>query len=114
MPICWKESGHALTAQIVGEIDHHAARRLMEEIGQKIDIALPKELCVDMNEVTFMDSSGIALVLRAWRKMGQIDGVMTLCSVPAQSAKVLKAAGVDRLIRFANPKLEDIHNESNE
>lgn len=104
MSIRWREDGQVLTAQMIGEVDHHAARRMMEEIGQQIDLVLPRELHIDMNEVTFMDSSGIALVLRSWRKMGQLGGTTVLRSVPAQSAKVLKAAGIDRLIQFADPE----------
>lgn len=104
MPIRWLEDGQVLTAQIIGEIDHHAARQMMEEVGEQIDLVLPKELRMDMDEVTFMDSSGIALVLRAWKRMSGLGGVTALYSVPTQAEKVLKAAGVDKLIPLVNQK----------
>ena len=47
-----------------------------------------------------MDSSGIAVVLRTWKRMKELGGGMTLRTVPPQAAKVLKAAGVDKLIPF--------------
>lgn len=102
MPVSCLEKEQVLTAQIVGEVDHHAARSLMEELSRHIDDSLPRELRIDLGGVTFMDSSGIAVVLRSWKKMSQLGGMTTLCSVPKQSAKVLKAAGVDKLVRFTD------------
>lgn len=102
MPICCSEDGQVLTARILGEVDHHAARGLMEELGRQVDAALPKELRLDLGGVTFMDSSGIAVVLRSWKRMRELGGATILKAVPTQSAKVLKAAGVDKLIRFTD------------
>ena len=45
-----------------------------------------------------MDSSGIALVLRAHRLMNELGGSLTLKAVPRQAARVLRAAGLHRLI----------------
>lgn len=102
MPIRYSENGRVLTAKIVGDVDHHAARKMMADLNSQLDMTLPKELRLDMKEVTFMDSSGIALVLRAWKRMTQMGGATFLCSIPPQSEKVLKAAGVNKLIPFTN------------
>ena len=98
MPIACEETGRALTVRVEGEIDHHAARQLMEELSRRLDAALPKSLTLDLGGVAFMDSSGIALVLRAYWRMVALRGSVTLQNVPDQAAKVLKAAGVDRLL----------------
>ena len=100
MPVRCTEEGQALTVRVEGEVDHHAAKALMEEVVRRIDAALPRTLELDMGGVTFMDSSGIALILRTWRRMGESGGVMTVSHVPSQAAKVLRAAGIDRLISF--------------
>ena len=100
MPINCTEEGQALTAQVTGEVDHHAARALMTELSRRVDTALPRSLTLDFGGVTFMDSSGIAVVLRSWKKMRELGGTMTLRAVPPQAKKVLDAAGVDKLITF--------------
>lgn len=100
MPVQCEEVGRVLTASVSGEVDHHAAKALMSELGRRVDAALPGRLELDMRGVTFMDSSGIAVVLRAWKRMRQLGGSMTLRAVPPQAAKVLKAAGVDKLITW--------------
>lgn len=101
MPVSCLEEGRTVTAQVTGEIDHHAARLLMAELVNRVDAAMPRELTLDLGGVSFMDSSGIAVVLRTWKRMRELGGSMTLQNVPPQAAKVLRAAGVDKLLPFA-------------
>ena len=89
-----------LLLQLVGELDHHAARAAIRELELAIDAALPRNLVVDMEGVTFMDSSGIALILRAHRHMLNLNGSMLVCHVPRQARRVLDAAGIGRLVRI--------------
>jgi len=102
MPVTCEETGRSLIVRVEGEVDHHAARQLMTQLSRQMDAALPKQLTMDLGGVTFMDSSGIALVLRAYRRMGQLQGVMKLQNVPVQAGKVLRAAGVDRLLPWSS------------
>lgn len=101
MPVSCLEEGRAVTARVSGEIDHHAARTLMAELGRQVDAAMPRELTLDLGGVSFVDSSGIAVVLRSWKRMRELGGSMALQNVPPQAAKVLRAAGVDKLLPFA-------------
>ena len=81
-----------------GEVDHHHARGLMTEIEREIDRELPKHVTLDLGGVTFMDSSGIALILRAQQQMQLMDGSLLVCNVPQQAKRVLDAAGISRLV----------------
>ena len=101
MPVTCTGGGRVLRAALSGEVDHHGARAIMEELGRKIDLELPRELTLDLAGVTFMDSSGIAVLLRAYRQVGELGGSLTVVNVPDQAARVLRAAGMDRLIKFA-------------
>jgi stage II sporulation protein AA (anti-sigma F factor antagonist) len=89
-----------LTAAVAGELDHHGAKTVMAELDRQIDRALPRELTLDLRELTFTDSSGIAVLLRAYRRMGQTRGTLRVVNTPAQADRVFRAAGLDRLIRF--------------
>ena len=73
---------------------------VFEELDREIDFALPRELILDLGGLTFTDSSGIAVVLRAWRRMGQLRGNLLVVNAPPQADKVFRAAGLDRLVRF--------------
>lgn len=100
MPVTCKEEGRRLTAAVTGELDHHGARAVMEELDHQIDTALPRELTLDLSGLTFTDSSGIAVLLRAHRRMGQVRGAMRVVHTPVQAEKVFRAAGLERIIRF--------------
>jgi len=87
-----------LLLEFVGELDHHGARNALREVEQAIDAALPRKLVMDFNGVTFMDSSGIALILRSQQRMQLLDGSVLVCNVPEQARRVLDAAGIGRLV----------------
>ena len=98
MEINAKSVDRNLLLELSGEIDHHSARNAMREMELAVDAALPKKLVLDMTGVTFMDSSGIALILRAQQRMRLLDGSLLACHVPEQAKQVLDAAGIGRLV----------------
>lgn len=87
-----------LTIALEGEIDHHGARNVMGQIADKIDQFMPMLCILDFKGVTFMDSSGIAIVIHTYRRMAELRGVLRLKRVPAQAMKVLSAAGMERIV----------------
>ncbi len=98
MSVVCKEEGRVLYAALSGEIDHHAARSIMLELDREIESRFPSETVLDFGGVTFMDSSGIAIVLRTCRRMQESGGSLRAVAVPPQAGKVLRAAGVERMV----------------
>ena len=98
MEINAKTADRNLLLELSGEIDHHGARNAIRELELAVDTALPKKLVLDMTGVTFMDSSGIALILRAQQRMQLLDGSLLVCHVPDQAKRVLDASGISRLV----------------
>ena len=87
-----------LTVALTGEIDHHCAKAYIGAIAAKIEAYTPKECLLDFQEVTFMDSSGIAVVINALRTMKQTGGELIVCGLRQQPMKVFRASGIDKLI----------------
>ena len=100
MPVKTECRERAMRAYLSGEVDHHGAREIMGVLDREIGQALPGSLELDLSGVSFMDSSGIAVVIRAWRRMGELGGTMRLRSVPHQARRVLETAGLHKLIPF--------------
>ena len=100
MSVTCMEENRCLTASLSGELDHHRAREVMEELDRRIDESRPRELTLDLSGLTFTDSSGIAVLLRAQRRMVQAGGSLRVAGAPPQARKVFQAAGLERLIRF--------------
>ncbi|MCI6569494.1 anti-sigma factor antagonist [Dysosmobacter sp. HCP28S3_G4] len=98
MEINARSADRNLLLEFSGELDHHGARDAAREVEQAIDVALPRKLVLDFAGVTFMDSSGIAVLLRAQRRMQNLGGSVLVCNVPRQAKRVLDAAGIGRLV----------------
>ena len=90
-----------LRVMLQGEIDHHSAGQLREQIDCRLEELLPKRLILDFTGVTFMDSSGIAVALRGWQRMRELGGAVTLRHVAPQPRKVFEAAGIGRMMTIA-------------
>lgn len=89
-----------LTIALSGEIDHHGAKNALQTIADKIDQYMPRLCILDFCAITFMDSSGIAIVIHTLRRMNEMGGVLKLKNVPQQPWKVLSAAGIDRIVQI--------------
>ena len=87
-----------LTIVLSGEIDHHGAKKALYNIADKINQFMPMVCALDFKGISFMDSSGIAIVIHTYRRMKELGGVLKLKNVPQQSWRVLNAAGVDRIV----------------
>ena len=98
MPVSVTCEHRALTARLSGEIDHHGAREMMEALDRAIAHHLPLRLTLDLSGVTFMDSSGLAVLLRCKRRMDAVGGCVKAVAVPTQPRRVLDAAGLGRII----------------
>lgn len=98
MEVLTRTNGRELTLAVRGELDHHGARDAMRQIEYALDAALPLTLVLDLSGVSFMDSSGIAVVLRAHRRMATLGGNVRIVGVPPQARRVFDAAGVPRLV----------------
>ena len=57
-----------------GELDHHEARTAMRRIEEMIEECLPRDCVMDLSGLSFMDSSGIALILGVARRLNQMGG----------------------------------------
>lgn len=98
MPMTCTAENRNVTVRLSGEIDHHAARQLMLELDREIERRFPKTLILDFAQITFMDSSGIAVLLRTYRRMQEVSGTMKVINVPQQPGKVLRAANLHKIM----------------
>lgn len=80
-----------------GEIDHHSALPMKLEIDDKIEISRPKETILDFTDVTFMDSSGIGLVMGRYKLISEFGGDLEVTGLSNNAYKVMRLAGIDRI-----------------
>ncbi len=85
------------TVYLSGELDHHGAGKLRDQVDLSIERAKPKQLVLDFSDINFMDSSGIGFVMGRYRLMQQLGGSLKLAGLSTRMERVMKLAGLDRL-----------------
>lgn len=94
------QNGEVVTAYLEGEIDHHSAGELRREIDEAVERDRPTMLVLDFKDVTFMDSSGIGLVMGRYKLLKPLGAELHVTNTSPQIGKVMKLAGLDRLARL--------------
>ena len=107
MEVISSGEGRELTLTLRGELDHHAAKEAMRKLEWELDAALPSKLTLDFSGVSFMDSSGIAVVMRALKRMRAMGGSAAIKNVPPQAKKVFTAAGIFRIVPLEEGEKSD-------
>ena len=88
-----------LTALLCGEIDHHTAKEIREEIDETADKTKPHRLVLDFSQVQFMDSSGVGLIMGRYKLMQTLGGSVIIANMPPKIERIVSLAGLDKLAR---------------
>ena len=88
-----------LRLNLEGELDHHEAKSSLLTIDRIIDDLLPRDCIIDLSNLSFMDSSGIAVIMRVHKRMNDMCGKAWVENPNGQPLRVLDASGIDRVIR---------------
>jgi stage II sporulation protein AA (anti-sigma F factor antagonist) len=107
MKLITAEKNGNLIARITGDIDHHSAPGIREEIDRAVREKKPQNLILDLEETDFMDSSGLGLILGRKRKTEEEGCGFVLLNPPKQVLRILKFAGVDHLMEIQYVKGND-------
>ena len=89
--------GNTLTAHLTGELDHHSAADLRRQIDAAVLSCRCGQLNLDLEGLTFMDSSGIGLIMGRYRLMANQQGTLRLVNPTPRIEKMIRLAGLDRL-----------------
>ncbi len=103
--------GEVVTACLEGDIDHHTAADMRNRIDTAVETNHPTLLVLDFKNVSFMDSSGIGLVMGRYKTVSELGGELAITNTSPQIGKVMKLAGMERLAKIG---MEEKSNESTE
>ena len=98
----------ALVVQVRGEIDHHSAVAVRTELDEKITAERPSRVILELSAVDFMDSSGLGLIMGRYALMKEIGGDMVVTDPAAGVEKVLKLAGLERMVRIERKTAREV------
>ncbi len=94
MQLEFQTTDDILIASAFGELDHHSAGTVRDEIDETMNAFDCRHLILDFEKVTFMDSSGIGMVLGRYNKVTKRGGRIFLAGCSEFVEKILYMAGV--------------------
>ena len=100
MNVTIEKCGDELIAALAGEIDHHNSKQIREAIDAELERGGYKLLTFDLESVSFMDSSGLGLILGRFTLCRELGTQFKLLSPSAEVMKILDLAGTERLIKI--------------
>ena len=89
---------NTLYAYLSGEIDHHTAAMLREELDKELFAKQPSSLILDLSRINFMDSSGLGLVMGRYTKAAEIGCTLTVCGASDRIKKIFAMSGMDKIL----------------
>ena len=96
----YKLDDDILEIKLTGEIDHHSAVNVRSEIDELIFDLRPHKVVLDLSEISFMDSSGLGLIMGRYALIKDFGGVLTLRAPTVAVMKILSLAGMERMIKI--------------
>lgn len=90
-----------LIVRLTGELDHHTAETLRKEWKDMLYTHPVKHVILNLAEISFMDSSGLGVILGRYKEVLQLGGEMVVCSVTPAINRLFEMAGLFKIIRLA-------------
>ncbi|ARU63166.1 anti-sigma F factor antagonist [Tumebacillus avium] len=92
--------GDTLIVRLSGELDHHTAEMVRNQVEAELDRGLTEHLVLNLEDLSFMDSSGLGVILGRYKRVTQAGGRMALCSVNDQLKKLFELSGMLKILRI--------------
>lgn len=98
MQVQLEQKEKALLVHLIGELDHHYATEIRERIDSEIISSNAEKLIFDFSKVSFMDSSGIGVVMGRYKLMQARGGCVILAAVNPKIEKLMSVSGLRKII----------------
>lgn len=100
----WKDTDGGLLVSVRGEIDHHTAAAIRTGMDALLFARRPARLVLDLSAVTFMDSSGLGLIMGRYGILRELGGSMCVRDPSPEIRGILTLAGMERRVRIEYTK----------
>ncbi len=97
-------AGSLMTVRIRGEIDHHTAVSIRQGIDALLYERRPRKLMLDLSAVSFMDSSGLGLIMGRFSVIRELGGELVVWNPSRETQSILRLAGMERMVKIEYPQ----------
>lgn len=90
-----------LLVRLSGELDHHTSEQLKTKIEKELEKNdVIKHLVLNLESLSFMDSSGIGVILGRYKQIKKRNGEFIVCSISPQIKRLFEMSGLFKIIRL--------------
>ena len=98
-----------LVVRLKGELDHHTAEELRTKVDNCLRNPQIKHVILSLAELSFMDSSGIGVILGRFKQISAREGEMVVCSINPTIYRIFEMSGLFKVIKFRESEAEALH-----
>lgn len=98
LQVKFSNKGNILIVRLYGELDHHASEYVRRKIDNEMIKPTSKNIVFDLTNLSFMDSSGIGIIMGRYKIINKINGKVMIASSNAQILKLLEMSGIQKFI----------------
>ena len=102
MELSYERKNKMLIVKLFGELDHHSAEEIRIRVDGLIDTYNIDSLILDFKNVTFMDSSGIGVVIGRHKKLQMKKGETALINISNRVKVIFDLSGVFKIVKYYN------------
>jgi anti-sigma B factor antagonist len=95
--VATRQAGAYTVVEVTGEFDVYTAPVLEESLGELVDGG-QRDIVVDLSGVTFMDSTGLGLLIKALKWTREKDGSLRIVANTEKVLKVFRVTGLDSVL----------------
>ena len=95
-----EKKGTVLLVRLEGELDHHTAEELRTKVEQQFEQFDLKHIVLNMEQLSFMDSSGLGVILGRYKQVKNLDGQMVVCAISPAVKRLFEMSGLFKIVRL--------------
>lgn len=108
MELSFKEKEGNLRVCFHGELDHHVAGGLGNKIDFEILVRAPKKVVLDYEDMTFMDSSGLAVIMGRYQTCNRLSIPISIEHLAPSIKKILLMTGIQKYVEIREEDYETV------
>lgn len=93
---------NVLIIRLVGELDHHTADKLRHQVERIIELEGVRHILLNMEELSFMDSSGLGVILGRYKQITQLGGKMIICAISPSIYRLFELSGMFKILQIVD------------
>lgn len=99
----YKKEDKQLIFKLEEDIDECSVQKIRRKLDNEIERYMPKEVIFDFNNVSFMDSAGIGLIIGRYKLANMLGGKVKVTNMTQSVKKIFEMSGMQRII----PEMKD-------